>query len=466
MQRVLVVLVAVSCAACPPAASQFDSGTGAVLHDSGVSDSGVADAGVVDAGDGYAVTRLDAGVLDGGGPVAYELLRITAHGHTAYAQWMPAPSDGGLAPVIVLTKPYDGIGWTGEEVDERWAARGDGAYPDVDSPNAPPDAGVIAYASISPQREVDDAFVWRFHGISVLSVYGRYYAGGSIQDDVDDMTTGLEFLAHEPGVDTSRIAIYGGSWGGFEALYGAAYAPDAAVPKVGVALYPLSDFAAETTFALETLPSRYLQPASRAACDAFFAPYLRRIVATTGGLPDAGDYSRFDLAGLSSRLRTPMLLIHEDDDTLVDVHQSERLVAAAPSLVSAVYIRHAQAPDWDTVVNTHGPALNTVGGGMLSFVFVRILRAIAPGPYVYVPYNSGFGTMLTWARDQSRAGAPHDEVAARLRELIAPNVLMFNTDDGTVSAGPDFVATAVNLVWGTSYTAANVDAALASGLPP
>ena len=103
---------------------------------------------------------------------------------------------------------------------------------------------------------------------------------------------------------------------------------------------------------------------------------------------------------------------------------------------------------------------------MLSFVFVRILRAIAPGPYVYVPYNSSFGTMLTWARDQSRAGAPHDEVAARLRELIAPNVLMFNTDDGTVSAGPDFVATAVNLVWGTSYTAANVDAALATGLPP
>ncbi len=483
MKRVLVGLVACSLFACPPSIDSGDAGSshdagvsdsGVIVEDAGVEDAGVVDSGVLldagstDAGD-YEVTRLDGGIIDAGAPVVYELLRIRAHGHTAYAQWTPTFStDGGLTPVIVLTRPYDGIGWTGEEVDERWANRGDGFYPDVDSPDAPADAGVISYVAITPQREVDDSFVWRFHGLSVLSVYGRFYAGGSIRDDVDDMTTGLEFLAHEPGVDTSRIAIFGGSWGGFEALYGAAYAPAAATPKVAVALYPPSDFAAEAHFALQTMPSRYMQPASLAACDAFFAPYLRRIVATTGGLPDAGgDFTGFDLASVTQRLRTPTLVVHDDYDTLVDVHQSELLTAAAPSLVSAVYLRHSQAANWDALLNQHGPEFGGFGGnGMLPFVVVRVLRAVSVSQYIYVPYNDDFGTLLTWARDQTRAGAPHHEVAARLRELIAPNVIMFNATNSTVAAGGDFVATAVNAVWGTSYTAANIDAALANGLPP
>ena len=94
MKHVLVALVAVFLAACPPVASQFDAGGQVVVSDAGWSDAGEDDAGAsdsgVDAGDDYEVTRLDAGVLDGGGPVAYELLRIHMHGHTAYAQWMPA----------------------------------------------------------------------------------------------------------------------------------------------------------------------------------------------------------------------------------------------------------------------------------------------------------------------------------------------------------------------------------------
>lgn len=476
MRRLLVALFLLALLACLPPASQLDAGLSdggaadAGPTDAGSVDAGHEDAGATDAGDGYSVTRLDAGVIDAGTPVEYQLLRITARGHTAYAQWMPAATTNGPAPVIVLTRPYDGIGWTGEEVDERWAARGDGYYPDVDSPNAPAAPGVISYVGITPEREVDDSFIWRFHDVSVLSVYGRFYAGGSIQDDVDDMTTGLEFLAHEPGVDTSRIAIYGGSWGGFEAVYGAAYAPAAATPKVGVALYPLTDFAMETDFALNLMPSRYTLPASVAACDAFFAPYLRRIVATTGGLPDAGgDFTGFDIASVAPRLRTPMLIVHEDHDTLVSVEQAEALVSAAPTMVSAMYLRHPQPPqpNWDAVLNAHGPALTSVGGGALvPFVVARVLRAIATGPVIYVPYNGDFATLLTWVRDQSRAGAPHAEVAERLRELIAPNVAMFNTSDASITPGADFVAAAVNQVWGTSYTAATIDAALATGLPP
>lgn len=421
----------------------------------------------VDAGTSFTVTRLDAGVVDAGTPVHYELLKIQVGTNApAYAQWMPGTSlDGGALPVLLITRPYDGIGWTGEDVDARWFSKGTGLFPDVDSPNAPANPGVISYVPITVQREVDDTFIWRLHNVSVLSVYGRFYAGGSIQNDVDDMVAGLEFLAREPGVDTSRIGIFGGSWGGFEAVYGAAYAPANATPKVGVALYPLTDFASEVDFVTREMPSRYLQPASITANEAFFAPYLRRIVATTGGLPDAGgDYSRFDVNAVSSRLRTPFLFVHDSYDTLVDVRQTERLVSAQPSLISALYFRHAAPPNWDMELTNHGSAVSMYGGGAVTFVVARVLKALHDGPVIFVPFDGSFLQMLTFARDQQRAGADSSEFAARLRELIDSRIVLVNVGDGTQYAGADGVALAVNVVWGTTYTAATIDAALANGL--
>lgn len=455
--RTWLISCALVLSACPPPTPTEDGG---VERDAGE---------VVDAGGSFVVTRLDAGVLDGGAPVRYELLKLQVGTHAAaYAQWMPAVSaDGGLAPVLLLTRPYDGIAWTGEDVDARWFSKGTGLFPDVDSPDAPANPGVISYVPITPQREVDDTFIWRLHAVSVLSVYGRFYAGGSIQNDVDDMVAGLEFLAREPGVDTSRIGIFGGSWGGFEAVYGAAYAPENATPKVGVALYPLTDFASEVDFVTRVMPGRYTLPASISANEAFFAPYLRRIEATTGGLPDAGgDYSRFDVDAVASRLRTPFLFVHDSYDTLVDVAQTERLVAAQPTLISPLYLRHAAPPNWDMELTNHGSAVAMYGGGAVPFVVARLLRALHDGPVIYVPFDGSFLQLLTFARDQQRAGASYAELAARLRELLDPRVVLVNVVDGAQYPGPEGVALAVNLVWGTTFTAATIDAALASGLPP
>ncbi len=371
--------------------------------------------------------------------------------------------------MLLITRPYDGIDWTGEAVDARWAALGAGFHPDVDSPAAPANAGVIAYQPMTRQQEADDAFIWRANGISVLSVYGRFYAGGSIQNDVDDMTAGLEFLAREPGVDTSRIGIFGGSWGGFEALYGAAGAPDAAVPVVGVALYPLSDFAAEYRFIVHEMPQRYTLPTSHDANTAFFAPYLRRVVATTGGTPDAGgDFSSFDVTGLATRLRTPFLLLHEDYDTLVGIDQSEALVAARPDLVDALYVRHVGPPQptWDAVLTAHGPELGGfAGAGVTPFIVARLLKPLVSGTF-YVPWSDELTTTLLWMRDRQRDGAPHPELAARLLELHDARVMMVHVNSGALSPGPDTVTTLVNQVWGTTYTPAQLPAALDGGLPP
>lgn len=443
MRALLISCLFVSCAApvvTPDAGDQFD------------------------AGPSFTVTRLDAGVLDAGTPVRYELLKIQVGTNApAYAQWMPASlPDGGVTPVLLVTRPYDGIAWTGEEVDARWFSKGTGLFPDVDSPNAPANPGVTSYVPISVQREAEDTFIWRLHNVSVLAVYGRFYAGGSIQNDVDDMVAGLEFLAREPGVDTSRIGIFGGSWGGFEAVYGAAYAPVNATPKVGVALYPLTDFKSEVDFVTRVMPTRYTQPASLTANEAFFAPYLRRIDATTGG----SDFSGFDLDAVTSRLRTPFLFVHDSYDTLVDVTQTERLVSSKPELIDALYLRHAAPPNWDMELTNHGSAVATYGGGAVPFVVARLLKELHDGPVIYVPFDASFLQLLAFARDQQRAGANYTELAARLRELIDPRVVLVNVVDNTQYAGRDGVALAVNLTWGTNFTAANIDAALASGLPP
>lgn len=287
--RWLSVVVVV--AGCVPPALEHDGGHDAAVPgavdagavDSGVGDAGVVDAGVVDAGvvdAGVVDGGLDAGVFDGGrfdsgvfdagtfviarqvvdggtgNPV--ELLTLTFPGReTTYAQWMPVRlSDGGVAPALLLTKPYDGIAWPNDPRDRRWAALGAGLHPDVDGPAAGTSPESIVYSPLTIAAQADEAAFYALHGISTLAVYGRFYAGGSIQNDVDDMITGLEFLAREPGVDRSRLGIQGGSWGGFLALYGAAFAPAAATPRVGAALYPLSDFAEEWRHVTVTMPSR------------------------------------------------------------------------------------------------------------------------------------------------------------------------------------------------------------------
>jgi dipeptidyl aminopeptidase/acylaminoacyl peptidase len=56
-----------------------------------------------------------------------------------------------------------------------------------------------------------------------------------VRDDIEDMKAGMWFVADQSDVDKTRIGVYGGSWGGFEALYATAYADPRARPLVTVA---------------------------------------------------------------------------------------------------------------------------------------------------------------------------------------------------------------------------------------
>ncbi len=420
---------------------------------------------------GLTVTVLGTGQAGTGDQMwNYQLLRLQEPGKApTYAQWFP-PRNPGLWPTVMLTRPYDGISWTGEAVDAKWAARGTGLHPDDDEPHHHAGSSPIGYSLSTPEQIAAESSYYLINEFGVLAVFGRFYAGGDIQNDRDDMHAGMRFLAQAPGVDRSRIGVFGGSWGGFEALYTAADAPAEVRPKVGVALYPLSDFARQFDYLFSVLPSRVTNPAVLGQYSAFFEPYLRRIIATTGGLPGAPgtDYSRWTREHLASTLRVPFLVIHEDWDTLVPVEQTRTLATQVGPSLSTLYFEHLAAPDWNTLPQAHGPLVgqhaHTVGTLYLGHLLTTLGRS---DRFLFVPcLESSLVPWLWEVRVLQWYGRDVSAVAPRLRELADPRVVLFEVTTGGVIFGADWVAAAVNAYWGTQYTSANIRDALAGGLPP
>ncbi len=400
----------------------------------------------------------------------YQLLRLQEPGKApTYAQWFP-PRQPGVSPTMMLTRPYDGIAWTGEAVDAKWAARGTGVYPDDSEPHNHAGSSPISYVLSNPDSIAAEAFYYLFHDFGVLAVFGRFYAGGDIQNDRDDMHAGLRFLAQAPGVDRSRIGIHGGSWGGFEALYAAADAPAGSRPRVGVALFPLSDFAREVDYLFNVLPARVTDPAKLGQYATFFEPYLRRIFATTGGPPGGpgSDYARWTREHLASTLAVPFLVLHEDWDTLVPVEQTQTLAALAGARITPVYFQHWDPVDWNSRDLSHGPLTTAYWSVVETLSVGHLLTDLGrPTQFLVVPFTEQ--TLATWLWDvRVLQWLGHDvrTVAPLLRELMDPRVFLFEPSTGKLVGGADWVTAVVNALWGTQYSSATLREVLAVGLPP
>lgn len=117
-----------------------------------------------------------------------------------------------------MNEPYAGIDWTGEAVDTRWAALGDGAYPHVDAPDYDGD-DVIGYALEPVDRAADAVVVWLLNGLATIRVYGRFYAGGAQHMHALDAAAGYHFAATRADeLDLSRLGGFGMSWADYYAL--------------------------------------------------------------------------------------------------------------------------------------------------------------------------------------------------------------------------------------------------------
>ncbi len=124
-----------------------------------------------------------------------------------------------------------------------------------------------------------------------------YRAMGSVE--VDDQVAGVRWLAQQPGIDASRIGIYGGSYGGYMTLLALFKAPQ--VFAAGAALSPVVDWKLYDTHYTE----RYM------------------------GDPAVGDaYWQSSPIAWVDGLQSPLLLVHGMADDNVFFSHSVQLMAA------------------------------------------------------------------------------------------------------------------------------------------
>ncbi len=404
------------------------------------------------------------------------LLRLpTADGRETYAEWIP-PLGTAAQPAVLMTMPYDGIDWTEREVDARWSKSCTAPpcfLPDVDGPNAPANVGGITYTPLSPAAFVEQAGVHLAQGAGVLGVFGRFYAGGSWWQYAQAMVAGLRFLGTDTRVDPTRIGTIGGSLGGYESFYAAAFAPPGLRPKAVVAYTPPVDLAGEEDWVLEQGPALAKTVARKKQFEVFFDPYLRRAALDVGGIGKAGDYRCFAPSFVVPKVEGDVLVVQDDWDLLVAPSLARSLIARLGSRGHALWYLHNAPPDVDALPLDHGPFDELPQGApaavlsrdtfAMAFLHLRIGRGV-----VYAPYHQAtLVAFLTRLRDQTRAGIGQPGAAERLADLADPRVVFFEATTKATSPGPDSVAAAVNAVWGVSLGPAAVQSYLrTNGLPP
>ncbi len=493
MNRLLALAVVVSLFGCSPAPGPVDSGTvvdagtpDAGTPDAGTLDSGTPDAGTPDSGtpDAGPACTLEAGLIipsaqaslgvlvDAGTFVLngvarpYQLLKLPgADGKTVYAQWVPA-GDGGPMPALLLASPYDGIEWSGEEVDNKLTADGGCGVcllPDTYGPATFPDAGEIYYGYQPAQAMAAGAGIYQLNGLSVLYVFGRHYAGSGFFQQGQAMAAGLRFLEHMPDVDKTRLGMFGGSLGGFEVLEGAAFAPAGAQPKVMVALYPLNDVPLWLKFINEDLPPQLGTNERRAQFARFLEPYQRRIAADS-----KGNLGCFTNTFYASRITGHVLVIQDAWDMLVPASSSKDLLTRLGSHGSSLFYEHIPLIDRTTVPMSHVLDQEATYASNATFSLAYLINTLSTQTQIYLPYSVGpMRAFLTRVRDLQRGGFPQPGVAARLLDIADPRVQMYELSLMTFTPGAEYLAGEINTVFGTTFTAAQIASELqTNGLPP
>lgn len=374
------------------------------------------------------------------------LVRITRpDGGRTYAAWIPSDKPG-EHPLVVSTNPYDGTPWSGEALDARWASYRplpSGLYLDVDGPGFD-GSSAISYQPKSGQQIISESLVHLWNDFHVLVVFGRFYAGGSVRDDVADMAAGMWLAAELPGVDRTRIGTWGGSWGGFEALFAAQQADPRARPRVVSALYPPSDLAD----CVDNARSR------SGAAAAALLPHVRRIYAGTGGPPEqpGADYRGLRVGDLCASLPATLTL-HDELDNLVPVRESQALAATCGA--EALYWPRAGAVD--PSVPAHGPLLTEPGFPSvmtysLTYLHLRLLPP-AQGALVELYSRAALRSHLQLIHDAQAAGRDIGYVIPRLVELADPRVYLLEVTSCGGAAGcqlergGDVVAALLDELW-------------------
>ncbi|MNL10737.1 hypothetical protein D3C87_1315450 [compost metagenome] len=271
----------------------------------------------------------------------------------------------------------------------------------------------------------------------------------------------------------------GTSLGGFESLYAAAHAKFDYRPLAGVVISPLSDIEKFTNYDQTVLPTAGLTAGKLSQYHDFYEPYIRRVKATTSGLPNAkpNEFLKYNHTFLEDQLATSFLIIHDEWDSITPIAHSQSLAANRSDIMDSLWYYQTGNLNLETASLTHNlesPAWKTwVNNAFAESYLLKKLYPSAPGPliiyYSFADLNSFFGDIQM----QQAAGRNMSGAAARLADLCDGR---FTLVDYNPAAGiPDYASNAVvamfiNSFWPAtsgSVNAGNVEAYLrTNGLPP
>lgn len=399
-----------------------------------------------------------------GTTVDVEFIRATRpDGGRSYLLYQHAPAAD--APLVIMTEPYAGIDWTGEDIDAKWAGMGNGGHPDVDAPDYN-DVDQVAYALQDPAEAVGSNNIWAFNGFAAIHAYGRFYAGGTLADDVLDSVAPYAFARTRPDeIDRERIGAFGSSWGGMMALFGARQAPADAAPRTVVPISAPSDFEALWTWGTDTLPSASQNPGM---VTGFYSPYWRRSTPTLGTPPAGAPAEPYTHAGLCPGLPGTVIMPHDAWDAIIPVAQTQGIAAACAN-VEPVYWPRATPLDLASAPMTHGPfAGEGLVPAMLIYTYAALVVSLAP-PAAEAVYSVTSAPSLELHLElvlaAQKSGADVDWILPRLRDHADPRLQTFVAETNQLAAGADVLATAVNDVWQTDFDADALRTQLETGLP-
>lgn len=170
------------------------------------------------------------------------------------------------------------------------------------------------YAVLQPQFRGSTGYGRDF----VAKGYGEF--GKKMQDDLDD---GVDFLVRSGQVDSARVCMVGGSYGGYASLWAAVRNPERY--RCAVSIAGVSDLKAQLRY------DRKLFSATR---------YFRAWRTKVGGEGKV-DLSAVSPITFAGKLKMPLLIVHGEADSIVPTSQSRKLVEALaksnPNVTSTFY---------------------------------------------------------------------------------------------------------------------------------
>lgn len=385
----------------------------------------------------------------------FQRLRLAQPGKLpTYAIWFePAVINSrAKAPAVLIADPYSGIDWTGEGVDTD-AARRAGTQDfvmieDLHDPYYDPrEPGYAPYDHADLEHAGGSAIAFLLNGFAVIISFERFYAGGSLQNDIDDTLAALQFVKSRPQVDARRIGVWGSSYGASLVLFATAQAKAAWMPAYGALLGPIADFEMFVSYA-DWLGAVHANPGgARLRLGAFRNRALAAATDATGNV----DLARY---AAPATLEPKFLFVHDSFDTIAPMLHAAGLYYGTPGKHQVfVYPHQGMNIDWQNFDITHAPVQPGFDqASALLWSMTYLLTRLSPSSgELLVPLFPGFDTALFGhLREQRRLGfSLRETLLPRLLDLCDPRVQLvrFEDDFATRESGCRFVARMLHEHW-------------------